>query len=484
MKVKHKPEALKKIIAKYDDIASSAFVDLITDYEILGYTALNIGGIEVVDDIYPAIGWTDYKKIYINAPYCHRMKLGKEHIKFLIAHEVMHVLTMTSVRGKGRDHKLFNMASDFAINQTLIEDEKIYDINGRVSKEGEKCIGDFIEGGLYNKKYRNWSAEEIYEDLLKQAQTGGNGNASNGSNSSNSQGSNGGSSQNSSSNGNQQQSGGEEQSTSDGEQQASGTYGGEFEAEEQRDNQGLINLDVHLDTEDPQIQQDLKEAIYRAQQIIENAMQQGKLSSGMKRMLGDIPKVKQDWKGELRRYIKSFKKAESSWKRPNKRFFCGGDPVRGGVYFPSQFETPSLNVAIGIDTSGSISDDDVSNFFGHIYKILESYKHYRIQIFCWSMKVHKKTYRDLNEKTIHTFNPTQDWLESDGGTIAQTGFDFVSGMDKKDRPDVYICFTDGYIEDDITFDKCPVIFAINKGINDSFKAPKSCKRSRVLLIED
>lgn len=462
MKEKLTQAKLEKLLAKFDDIASSALSDLIMDYPIIGYTALQVGGVEVVDDIYPAIGWTDFKAIYINAPYCNRMKLGKEHIKFLIAHEVMHILTMTARRQGTRDPRIFNVASDFAINQALIEDEKIYDINGKVTSEGQKCIGQFIESGCYDKKYRYMSAEDIYDQLMKevkkiQIQGGGNG-KSNNSNDTNGNG--------------------------EGEAQSDSGYGGEFEDAEQRDREGKLTLDVHLDTNDPKIQQDLEEATMRAQKILEDARQRGTLSTGMTRLLGEIPKVKQDWKKDLNRYIRSFKKSNSSWKKPNKRFFCGGDPVKGGHYFPSRYETPCLNLAVGIDTSGSISDHDVANFFGHIYKILSSYKHFRMQIFCWSTRVHKKTYRDLNEKNYMEFKPSKDWLESDGGTIAQTGFDFISEMDKKNKPDIYICFTDGYIESDIKFEKCPVIFAINKGVNENFKAPESCKKAKVMMIED
>ena len=147
------------IIAKYQKIVEEAMVDLCLDFEIIGYMALNIGGVKVVGNILPAVGWTDCKAIYINAPYADSYNLTKEHIKFLIAHEVFHILILTRSRRDGRDPKLWNQASDFAINQLLIEDEEV--ISGKI-------VGQFIEFGCYNKSYRNMSAEQIYDILNKE----------------------------------------------------------------------------------------------------------------------------------------------------------------------------------------------------------------------------------------------------------------------------------------------------------------------------
>lgn len=429
-----------KAIAKYQKIVEEAMVDLCLDFEIIGYMALNIGGVKVVGNEHPAVGWTDYKSICVNAPYADSYDLNKEHIKFLIAHEVFHILILTRSRRDGRDPELWNQASDFAINQLLIEDEEV--INGKV-------VGQFIEFGCYDKKYRCMSAEEIYK-ILEQEQNqmkqmmgqGGQGDS------------------------------GQESQSDQGE--------GKGEESQGNGQGGGFKLDEHLDTEDPKVQEDLREATLRVQQILDQAAAQGKLSGGMKRLINSLPKVKENWRHNLEKYIKSFKKAESTWKRPNKRYSAAG------FYLPTRYDTPELNVAVGIDTSGSIDEDMLEKFYGHLIKIMKSFKTFKVQVFCWSTVAHQSTYRELNEKNYQTFNPLEEgYLESFGGTIAQSAFDYVKTL--KDKPDVFIMFTDGYFESEIKgFDKTNIntVFAIRKEDNEDFKIPTGIKRGIRIKIED
>lgn len=452
-----------KIITKYQKIVEEAMVDLCLDFEIIGYMALNIGGVKVVGNEHPAVGWTDYKAIYVNAPYAESYNLTKEHIKFLIAHEVFHILILTRSRRDGRDPELWNQASDFAINQLLIEDEEVV--------SGNKIVGQFIEFGCYDKKYRCMSAEEIYEQLKKENDEmkkmlndlmSGDGDSD-------------------SDQDQQSQNGdGQGQSKEDDQDQSNGD-GDEEESQDGDQGQGgKFKLDEHLDLDDPKIQEDLREATLRVQQILDQAAAQGKLSSGMKRLINSLPKVKENWRHNLEKYIKSFKKAESTWKRPNKRYSAAG------FYLPTRFDTPELNVAVGIDTSGSINEDMLEKFYGHLIKIMKSFKTFKVQVFCWSTVAHQGTYRELNEKNYQNFNPLEEgYLESLGGTIAQSAFDYVKTL--KDKPDVFIMFTDGYFESEITgFDKTNIntVFAIRKEDNDDFKIPTGIKRGIRIKIED
>jgi predicted metal-dependent peptidase len=257
--------------------------------------------------------------------------------------------------------------------------------------------------------------------------------------------------------------------------------GGEEESQDGGQGQGgTFKLDEHLDLDDPKIQEDLREATLRVQQILDQAAAQGKLSSGMKRLINSLPKVKENWRHNLEKYIKSFKKAESTWKRPNRRY------LDNKFYFPTRYDTPELNVVVGIDTSGSINEDMLEKFYGHLIKIMKSFKTFEVQVFCWSTVAHQDTYRKLNEKNYQNFNPLEDgYIQSYGGTIAQSAFDYVKTL--KDKPDVFIMFTDGYFESEITgFDKTNIntVFAIRKEDNDDFKIPTGIKRGIRIKIED
>jgi hypothetical protein len=83
-------------------------------------------------------------------------------IRFVIVHEVLHCLFQHMLRRHGRKPLLWNFATDFAINPILDAEcqGKGKDFEWPTGDEGEKM-------GLYEQKYLNMNAEEIYEKLLE-----------------------------------------------------------------------------------------------------------------------------------------------------------------------------------------------------------------------------------------------------------------------------------------------------------------------------
>ena len=89
---------------------------------------------------------TDGKRLIYNPKFIG--KLDNITRKGLIAHEVMHCVFNHMTRRQERDHKMWNVATDFAINLHL------------------KDSGFVLpEGGLMDETYRDMSAEEIYNKL-------------------------------------------------------------------------------------------------------------------------------------------------------------------------------------------------------------------------------------------------------------------------------------------------------------------------------
>lgn len=77
--------------------------------------------------------WTNGKWVKFNPKFI--SDLDDEQLKFLVAHEVFHPMFEHMYRLQGRDHRKWNRAGDYVINQ-LLTDEK---------------IGKFIDGGLLDK---------------------------------------------------------------------------------------------------------------------------------------------------------------------------------------------------------------------------------------------------------------------------------------------------------------------------------------------
>ena len=106
---------------------------------------------------------TDGRSIMYNPEFMNQY--DKDEIKFIFAHEVMHVIMEHMLRAEvgGYQHRLFNQAADYAINGILH-----WDMGMKV-----------VDGALLDSQYRGMSAEQIYKKLEKQ-QKGGGGNGGSG----------------------------------------------------------------------------------------------------------------------------------------------------------------------------------------------------------------------------------------------------------------------------------------------------------------
>ena len=79
--------------------------------------------------------------------------LGEEEWKFVLAHEFLHVGLQHHKRAGGRDPYLWNVACDYVINGWLKEMQ----------------VGQMPEGVLFDPAFKDHSAEEIYDIIIREA---------------------------------------------------------------------------------------------------------------------------------------------------------------------------------------------------------------------------------------------------------------------------------------------------------------------------
>ena len=91
---------------------------------------------------------TDGKSVRFNPEFV--LKYTIEQIEGVIAHEVMHVALQHPLRIGDRDHKVWNMATDYAINQ-IVTDSGL----------------ELPSEGLLDPQFRGMAAEAIYPRLLQ-----------------------------------------------------------------------------------------------------------------------------------------------------------------------------------------------------------------------------------------------------------------------------------------------------------------------------
>ncbi len=101
-------------------------------------------------------------RIYFNPTFCG--ELSTAELQFVIAHEIMHLLMRHAGRRGDRIPKLWNIAGDMAINEALRQ----------ARQKGQNVSYQAPAGALFPAPERaEWHAERIYDALLQDAQSGG-----------------------------------------------------------------------------------------------------------------------------------------------------------------------------------------------------------------------------------------------------------------------------------------------------------------------
>lgn len=416
---------------------------------------------------------TDSKSIYFDISFY--SKLNDQERKFVLAHEIWHSLTLTFARRQGRDHDLFNVASDMEINNIL--------------------VGDGAESGgfapppnlLYPPpKLRGKSAEMIYEWLLKQQQKNNLNNALSGI----PVPSRGGS-------GYDRQDSDSDNGDSDGKFRKSGKKNGEGasgdekrnDSEDGRNNGKLSGqFDKHsYNDDDPSVEEDeggknkgkgkgpcdqwgevgydedfkpgipadaaerMREAAIAAAQAY--AREHGDLPAGVESLVGKLNKPEISWREYLSQFVSQSYGGKRQWCPPARRH------LYNDMYFQSR-RSECIRGVVAIDTSGSCMGD-LPKFFGELKGLIDSFGSYELTVIQADAAVdHVEMYND-------TDNPLELEDASDikayggGGTDYGPVFQYIedNGLD----PDFLIYLGDGYAS--MSYDKqpkFPVMWLITK----------------------
>ena len=445
-------------MSKLENLISDSIITMIVEFPTLAHLVSRIGVTPVNNPQIKAAAYTNGTSIYINEYAISKMNemktdtgnngktydvtINKKRLIFIIAHELMHMLNNTWSRGeaigiysddisaKGRaKNELWNIATDYEINSLLYNNNST-DASGNSS---HKAVGEMPDWVCYNDKYKDMPAEKIYEDLLNNTESNGNGGAS--------------------------LQIGNMSFTFDG-------NSGQGQGDEDNDKQsnGLTyGLDQHMPYLDEQTKEEVAAKIG---DVLGNAEQQGTGMSAFDRALEIFFKPQPfNWRRALTRYMKSFVKDNYTWNKPSRA------GIANGLILPSSHQTPKLHVAIAVDSSGSIGKVELELLLNHVFTILSQFKSFQVDLWCCSTHVHPETfttYTASNKSELKNFK-----MASDGGTDMSANFPFIDKKYAKKMPDTVLIFTDGYDNlsgDTTTRTKFPVIWLIVD--NKNFVKPK------------
>jgi predicted metal-dependent peptidase len=255
--------------------------------------------IQLTDRV-PTAGIDRDGNIFVNPQFAE--SLSVQQLVFLLWHEAFHRLKMTHIRQEWRDARLWNIAEDAVINETLIADN----------------IGEFIPSAVRYPGADTMSGEKVYEELQQQQQGG---------------------------------SGGKPGQQTPGDDEGWGI--GEDVMDE---GQPLTETERRI------MEEEIKQEIASAAQA---AKAQGKMPGGIGRLVDEILNPKISYREILERWMTQRAKNDYSWARPNRRY------VAQGIYMPSLDGIGMGEIAVIIDTSGSVSSHELKHFWGSIRQIFE-----------------------------------------------------------------------------------------------------------------
>ncbi len=287
---------------------------------------------------------TDGRNFFYNLEFI--SSLSVKETEFLFGHEVLHNVfehhlrkefpdSVTEINEDGtfskkcRHHMLWNIACDYAVNDILIDSN----------------IGSRISDTLHDEKYKGKCAEEIYEDLLKNA--------------------------------------------------------------DKLDIDALSDmlLDEHLgdlekkgkklsEAEKQQIRNEIKE------NLLSSANSAGSVPKGVDRLIRDLTAPTLSWKELLKMDIQSQIKYDYTFYTPNKK------GMQHGVVLPGMRRDEALDICVAIDTSGSIDEKTLNVFLSEIKGIMEQYDDYNIRIWSFDAEVHnEQIYRSDEGTDISEYVP-------------------------------------------------------------------------------
>lgn len=322
---------------------------------------------------------TDGRNFYYNARFINMLTVGE--VEFLCGHEVLHVVYDHIGRRENRDPQIFNIANDYAVNADLKRHR----------------VGDFIKTVpcLYEQKYDGKSSEEIYDDLMKNAQKINL----------------------------------EDLIDRMLDEHMDGDDEGEGDGEDGEDRPGRGKRPKPMSAEErEQLRQEIKQNILAAARSADA----GSVPAGVQRMIQDMTEPKMPWRELISTNLTSAIRDDYSFLRPSRRSW------HLDAIMPGTTPGEEVDLAVAIDMSGSISNEQARLFLSEVKGIMEAFTSYRIHVFCFDTDIYNpQNFNSENLDTIEGYEPA-----GGGGTDFDAIFQYLKerGEDTKRL----IVFTDGY----------------------------------------
>ena len=352
---------------------------------------------------------TDGKYFYYNRNFI--AALNDNEIIFLVGHEVLHCVYdhMDANRRGDRHPVLWNIANDYVINADLVDGSI-----GEQIKIVEIC---------FDWKYRGKISEEIYDDLFRQYE--------------------------------------EEgrivyvpQDTfdvhldrEDGDDEGASISSADNDGDG-KDNEGKFGPAKYTAEEKEQIKQEFQNAVMQSAK----AAGAGNLPGGVKRMLDKLLNPQLNWRQLLAMQIQSVIRSDYTFNTPSRK---GMD---SGYWLPGMDREQSIDIAVAVDTLGSISNEMLRDFLSEVNGIMAQYTDFNLKL--WFFDTQTYTVHEFTDSNIHEINEVE--IEGGGGTDFECNWNMMK--EEGILPKKFVMFTDGYPWDSWGDESyCDTLFIVHGG---------------------
>ena len=370
------------------------------------------------------------------------LKITGAECEGVLLHEGYHVILLHHTRMGNRNHKLWNIACDYAINNYIYDHTDF----------------ELPEGGLWDEKYDHMTAEKIYhildndddalQDAINQMKEENGDSDSEENDSGNSDGSDE----------SERNDTGEYSSTDDSQQDAEdGTdkydaipvSQGEIIMPTGEDGEALSEQDI----------QEIESDVQRAMQLGDMMQRMsGDGTSGVSDRLTQIKEAQTNWVDILTDLLSTDISNDTTWSRPHRRYQWSG------LNLPSKMREPRIKkIAIAVDTSCSVSQHELNYFGAEVQSICEQIGIDEVLVCYCDTTVRKNPETDewWDRFDIASGETIDMKFRGRGGTEFDPVFNLLNDFTDDEDIDALIYFTDGecYVDEDLEPD-IPVFWGI------------------------
>jgi len=381
----------------------AARIALLRHFPFFGSLAMHLRPIELTKEeaakemMMPTMGVDEYGNMPYNKAFVE--KITQDDLIFVIAHEVMHLALEHLGRKGSRDPTVFNIAADEAINLLLKEEMKTPDW----------C--------LKHEEFANKSAEEIYDIIIQKIKS------------------------------QLQAMGLMDKNGKLTQPLDSHYYGSGNQGQKKQQGQGSGNQQK-LGSKWAQKGQEKLNMPKVVKDAASFAKSQGRLPAGMERLFKHLLEPKCNWKEILRKYIMNSIPQDWNYMKPSKR------SISSGFYMP-QTTKEEVNIIVGVDSSGSISDEEYHQFLTEIWAMTKSVANLKATVIVCDAEISEVVEID------NSFDPAFMHGRGYGGTSCLPVFDWIE-KEKNNNIKLLVYLTDGYIDTPRETPPFPHLWVITK----------------------